>query len=264
MVTNNKKRITRRTAAIGFFLLVIAPLSTTPAGARQLQGGPETGKLYSQSCANCHEPHAAPTQAPDRKALEQMTPEAIYRSLVTGSMTFIAKELTDDQKRQIAEFLSGRQLERGQSNQASAMKNHCADEPLGDPLKGPKWNGWGGDLTNARFQSAADAGLTADQVRHLKFKWAFAFPNASSAWSQPVVVGGRVYVGSSNGFVYSLSAQTGCVYWSFEAKAGVRAAVTMGVATNRSNTGSNQTKYPLYFGDAKANVYAIDAATGKK
>ena len=258
MVSNYKKRITKRTA-LGFFLVAIVPLSTTLGRAQQLQGGPETGKLYSQNCANCHEPHAAPTHAPDRKALEQMTPEAIYRSLVTGSMTSNAKELTDDQRREIAEFLSGRQLERGRSNEASAMKNHCADEPLGDPLKGPKWNGWGGDLTNARFQSAADAGLTADQVRHLKFKWAFGFPNASTAWSQPVVVGGRVYVGSSNGFVYSLSAQTGCVYWSFEAKAGVRAAVTMGPPTN----GSNQTRYPLYFGDAKANVYAIDAATGK-
>ena len=112
MVSNNKKRITKRTA-LGFFVVAIVPLSTTLGRAQQLQGGPETGKLYSQNCANCHEPHAAPTHAPDRKALEQMTPEAIYRSLVTGSMTSNAKELTDDQRREIAEFLSGRQLERG-------------------------------------------------------------------------------------------------------------------------------------------------------
>ena len=88
-------------------------------------------------------------------------------------------------------------------------------------------------------------------------KWAFGFPNGSSAYGQPAVAGGRVFVGSDNGFVYSLDAATGCVYWSFEAKAGVRTAISLG--TIKTATGTRQA---AYFGDLKANVFAIDAETG--
>ena len=82
------------------------------------------------------------------------------------------------------------------------------------------------------------AGLRAAQVPNLQLKWAFGFPNGSSAYGQPAVAGGRVFVGSDNGFVYSLDAATGCVYWSFEAKAGVRTAISLG--TIKTATGTRQ------------------------
>lgn len=190
-----------------------------------------------------------------------MTSEAIYRALASGTIAAheSVRQLKDDQKKDIAEFLAGRPVGTGSSNGASAMKNQCPSKPLGEPFTGPAWNGWGRDASNARFQPAGAAGLTAAQIPHLQFKWAFAFPNANSAWSQPVVIGGRIYVGSSNGSVYALSADNGCVYWSFEAKAGVRSAISMGPALK----GSDPAQYPLYFGDVRANVYAVDAATGK-
>jgi len=189
-----------------------------------------------------------------------MSAESIYKALTGSAITaHAALKLSDVEKRDIAEFLNGRPVGSAKSNDASAMKNRCADEPIGDPFLGPMWNGWGQDLTNARFQPAAAAGLSAAQIPHLSFKWAFAFPNANSAWSQPVVVGGRVYVGSTNGSVYALSAASGCVYWSFEAKAAVRSAITMGPAIS----GTSPAQFPLYFGDVKANVYALDAGTGK-
>ena len=62
-----------------------------------------------------------------------------------------------------------------------------------------------------------------------------------------------MFVGSDNGFVYALGASNGCVYWSFQAKGGVRTAISIG------KTGS---RYAAYFSDVKANVYAIDAETG--
>src|SRR5712671_3680294 len=207
------RAVAKEFTAIPFLLAIVLLLWAPTSGAQQQQGGPETGKLYSQNCATCHDTQTTAPPTPDRKSLAQMPPEAIYRSMTVGSMSSNSKALSDDQKREIAEFLSGRQLASGRSGEASAMKNQCPSEPLGDPFKGAMWNGWGGDLTNGRFQSREAAGLTAAQVPHLKFKWAFGFPNASSAWAQPVVVGGRVYVGSSNGFVYALSATTGCVYW---------------------------------------------------
>ena len=100
--------------------------------------------------------------------------------------------------------------------------------------------------------------MSADQVPHLKLKWAFGFPTGLSAYGQPTIVSGRVFVASDNGYVYSLDAETGCVYWSFEAKAAMRTAISIGPVT-----GHGDTKFAAYVGDQKANVYAIDAQTGK-
>ena len=80
------------------------------------------------------------------------------------------------------------------------------------------------------FSPAADAGLTAADVPKLTLKWAFGFPDASVAWSQPTVAGGRVFVGSQNGTVYALDARTGCIRWTFAAQGGVRTAVAIDAA----------------------------------
>ncbi|HST27829.1 MAG TPA: hypothetical protein VLK26_05610, partial [Rudaea sp.] len=53
------------------------------------------------------------------------------------------------------------------------LPNRCAaNPPMTDPASGPAWNGWGVDMSNARFQTAKNAGLTAAQVPNLKLKWA--------------------------------------------------------------------------------------------
>src|SRR5436305_823821 len=47
----------------------------------------------------------------------------------------------------------------------------------------------------------------------------------------------------------------GCVYWSFTADAGVRAAITVGPVNDAGS-------YGAFVGDLSANVYALDAASG--
>ena len=66
----------------------------------------------------------------------------------------------------------------------------------------------GRDAGKRRRQSAAAAGISAQQLPHLELKWAFGFPDATSSWAQPTVVGGWVFVGSQNGTVYALDAGT--------------------------------------------------------
>ena len=44
---------------------------------------------------------------------------------------------------------------------------------------------------------------------------------------QPTVAGGRVFIGVDTGAVYSIDAASGCVYWSFQADAGVRNAINI-------------------------------------
>ena len=88
----------------------------------------------------------------------------------------------------------------------------------------------------------------------LRLRWAFGYPNSATAQSQPTVVGGRLFVASERGVVYSLDARTGCTHWSFEAQSGVRSAMPVGrLADGRP---------AVFFGDFNANVYAVDAATG--
>ena len=207
----------------------------------------------------CHGNPNVP-QAPAPDAVRQMSPEKIYEALTTGVMKPQGDALTEDQRKMLATFLSGRPLGSMKAGDAKDMPNHCASNPpMSDPSAGPGWNGWSPDIVNSRFQNGKAAGLTADQVPQLKLKWAFGYPTGLSAYGQPTVVSGRIFVGSDIGYVYSLDAATGCVYWSYQTKGAVRPAVS--VAPVKGHTG---TKYAAYFGDAHANVYAVDAETGQQ
>jgi len=229
------------------------------ANASAVATGTETGiGVFQQHCMGCHGNANVP-QAPAPGQIREMPPERIYEALSTGVMKPQGDSLSDDQKRMLATFLSGRPLGSLQQGDAKDMPNHCApNPPLADPAAGPSWNGWSPDLVNTRFQNAQAAGLTADQVPQLKLKWAFGYPTGLSAYGQPTVVSGRIFVGSDIGYVYSLNASTGCIYWSYQAKGSIRTAVTV-VRVK----GHGATKYAAYFGDAHANVYAVDAQSGE-
>jgi polyvinyl alcohol dehydrogenase (cytochrome) len=139
---------------------------------------------------------------------------------------------------------------------AKLMPNRCASNPaLGDIAAQPSWNGWGAGIANTRFQSGASAKLLAQDVPRLKLKWAFGFPGVKMVYGQPTVVAGRVFLGVDTGYVYSIDAASGCVYWSFQAAGQVRSAVSVGPAEAPG-------QYLAYFGDLKGNVYAVNAATG--
>ncbi len=137
---------------------------------------------------------------------------------------------------------------------AQTASNPCTVNPaLAEPASGPAWNGWGAGISNSRFQTAQAAQMTASQVPHLKLKWAFGLAGAKQVFGEPVVVAGRVFFSDDNGVVYSLNAGSGCAYWTFQAEAGVRTALSI-KASKTSST--------AYFGDLKANVYAVDAQKG--
>ena len=143
-----------------------------------------TDALFDQNCASCHEVGSAAisAKAPDRKAINKLTTEAIYASMTTGSMKDRAQSLTDPQKRRLAEFLGGlRKLGAAEAGDAARMPNRCADNPpLGDISASPSWNGWSTDGTNTRFQSAANAGIAAADVPRLKLKWSFGLAGSNS------------------------------------------------------------------------------------
>src|SRR5580658_4909024 len=186
-----------------------------------LSAAPDGSDLYAKNCAICHEAISPPNQ--NHTVLGAMGAEHIVYALTSGPMRVQGARLSMSDRAAIAEYLSGKAVD----SRKAAAAGLCQGAPPAS-FSGPEWNGWGVDLENSRFQPAGAAGLPADQVSILKLKWAFAFPAAIGAYSQPVVAGGRVFLGSASGAVYSLDAATGCTYWTFEAPAGVRSAITIG------------------------------------
>lgn len=211
--------------------------------------------LFRTYCATCHEGPGANPQAPGLDVLKRMTAEQVLESLERGAMRVRAAERSRAQRRALAEYVSGKPL-AANSGGPIPRSAFCSATPAPAPvtLAGPAWNGWGHGITNARFQSAAAAGLKAADLSRLTLKWAFGFPGATSAGTQPVVAGGRVYAATAEGDVYVLDAKTGCVHWTLEVEAGIRSAITL----DRRGTG----ELVAYFGDQAANVYAVDAKAG--
>jgi polyvinyl alcohol dehydrogenase (cytochrome) len=227
-------------------LLVLA--MAWPAGA---DDGPT---LYKQLCASCHDTGAG--RAPTRDVLQAMTPERVLTAMESGPMLSMASGRTGVERRAIAEFVTGKTLSAAFSTTPSpqAMCRPASGE-LASPLTGARWNGWGANTQNTRYQDGPMAGLAAGDVPNLKLKWAFGFPGELSADGQPSIAGGRVFVGTQSGTVYALSVATGCVHWTFSADAAVRAAITI------ARLGSGN-RFVAFIGDRAANVYAVDASTG--
>jgi polyvinyl alcohol dehydrogenase (cytochrome) len=172
-------------------------------------------------------------------------------------MRYQGLALSGAERRAVAEFITGRSLRGPVAGDAVGRCGRPA--PIADPATSPSWNGWSPTIANTHFQPAQPAGLTAADVPRLALKWAFGFPDASSAWAQPTIFGGRLFVGSQNGTLYSLDARSGCIAWTFAAHGGVRASVTIGPRADVARRGS----YAAYFADQMGFVYAVDAASGR-
>ena len=132
----------------------------------------------------------------------------------------------------------------------------CDSEPGAAVVAGTgSWTSWGARDENPRYQPL-ERELAPGNVHELNLRWAFAFPGATRARSQPAVTPSMTYVGSQDGTVYALDTSTGCIYWTFRADTEVRGAVHL---HHDSVSGAHM----LLFGDFKANAYAIDADSGE-
>ena len=188
-----------------------------------------------------------------------MSAERVLAAMESGPMISMANRQSAAARRAIAEYVTGKSFDHplDTAPAPAAMCSSPAPE-FGDPSSGPLWNGWGQNLLNTRFQTAAQAGISAANVTRLKVKWAFGFPATIESNAQVSMANGRIFIGSSIGTVYSLDAASGCIRWYFNAASGVRAAISIG----QIETGTGA-RYAAFFGDGAAFTYAVDAATGK-
>ncbi|WP_084455668.1 outer membrane protein assembly factor BamB family protein [Novosphingobium rosa] len=211
--------------------------------------------IFQQNCAGCHNGNSP--KAPPEYMLHGMSPTMILHTIDEGVMKPMAAGLTEQQRRQLVEYLTKTDL----STYKGPPPPKMCDAAHGrfDLTSPPPRVGWGYD--NTRFVPAAIGGLTARDLPRLKLKWALAFPDATQARSQPVVAMGAIFVGSHDGTVFALDLATGCARWTARAGAEVRDAPVV----ESWPDGTMPAHRPrVFFGDIRGNVYALDAQTGQQ
>ncbi|HEV2199101.1 MAG TPA: PQQ-binding-like beta-propeller repeat protein [Bryobacteraceae bacterium] len=210
---------------------------------------PSGEAVYKQRCAACHD--QTNPRIPPRTALNQMPATRILRTLDFGAMMTVAYPMARDEREAVALYLG-----TSAPPAPSPPGAYCSDRRA-SVSRAPKfaWNGWSAGLNNARYQAAEAAGLSIDQVRGLKLKWAFGFDGDITAFSQPTVIDGQVFVGSAGGVIYALRAASGCLQWTFQANGPVRSAVLAAPLGD---------KCALLFGDQTGWFYSLDAETGRE
>ena len=220
---------------------------------------PETekvgGALYTERCSQCHDGKIS--RAPQRYILEQGSPETVLAAMLTGPMREVAKDLTLEQKTAISEFITRRKIEGGDVRDAGVA---CSADHMGFDLEQvPVFSNWGLEPNASHYIPPATAGVSLDDLASAKLEWAFAYPAATRARSQPAVGGGALFVGSQSGLVYAFDLKTGCTRWQFMASAEVRNAITL----SPWDAGDTEADPLLFFGDLTGNQYAVSALTGE-
>jgi len=225
--------------ATRMYLLLLLGLVAGPRAER-----PDGAQVFQASCYSCHHTGSG-YAAPSLDQLHQMSRGSILLALESGRMKAQGSQLTAEERAVLAEFLGA-----PENTFSVPIVSPCAAKNF-STVGDPNWNGWGVDFANSRFQPSASAGMGRAEVPRLKLKWAFGFPNASATYGQPTVAGGRLFVGSEDGTVYSLDTHTGCTYWSYKAETTVKTAVSV-----------DSTGRAVFFGDTNGNVYSTLAESG--
>ncbi len=276
----NRSRALLLTAFAATATLGVRAAAQAPgAGAPQTPPGPQLGggkPIFPQNqgapnferlCSSCHTAeglNVGGRLVPPVATLKALTPEQVYASVTVGTMAPMAATLSDPLKRELASFVTGKRFSDTASYAVERMPNRCASNPaLGELAATASWNGWGTGPDNARFQPAGPAGLRAGDVPKLKLQWAFGFPGGSSGTSQPTVAFGRVFVGSDNGFFYSLDAKSGCGYWSFRPEPPAPSATGPYAPMIGPIAGYEGTRYAVYIVTRALTAFALDAHSGK-
>jgi polyvinyl alcohol dehydrogenase (cytochrome) len=227
----------------------VAIISSLLATAISVHAQAPSGEaIYKQRCSGCHD--QAGSRIPPREALQKMPALRILRAMNAGVMMTVAYPLRRDEREAVANYLGVPGPEPGPNPEA-----FCKERAINlSPTPGLSWNGWSPAFDNARFQTAGAARLSISQVRKLKLKWAFGFDGDISAYAQPTVLDGHIFMGSPAGVIYALRAASGCIEWTYQADAPVREAVAV------ARLGDHPA---VLFGDLTGIFYAIDAATGR-
>src|SRR5689334_3006104 len=130
--------------AVGLLIWFCLPATAEETGA----------ELYAQHCAQCHDAGDPQSRIPNRTALQSMAFEHVLRAITSGSMAPMVKDRTEDERKAIASFVTGRLAGDGALAGKTDTSGHCVEGARGfdGAFDRPRWAGWGADINNSRFQ----------------------------------------------------------------------------------------------------------------
>ena len=152
-------------------------LASASFAAAIVEGGPvnETAagaELSQSNCIHCH--NGSVPKAPHAISFNMMSTGSIVSAITEGVMRQQAAHLSQEERVQIAQYLSG-----AVDSVAHEVKACGTDFMPVLAATSPPWNGWGGGIRNQRFQEAESAGINLNTVDQVELKWAFAYPGIS-------------------------------------------------------------------------------------
>ena len=206
--------------------------------------GAEKGEeLVQENCLSCH-------GNPDLNLMSLSTMSYISKNemlqiLSEGKMKTQAENLTNQEKEEIAIFLT-----KGEAEQDSSPTVYCSKELGADGLKdGSLWSSWGQDSFNKRHQTSTT--INSRNITNLKLKWSFGL-RTENPRGQPIAVGSVIFI-SAGDTTYALDKNLGCAYWTFTSAARLRNAPAF----------DTNTKDAIYLIDQDFGTYKINAISGQ-
>lgn len=206
--------------------------------------------LYQTYCAGCHA--GGDSRAASLRTLQSMTAEALEFTLTQGLMSAQGSALNAEQRATLIEYLAATEpgIEWISNNLCSDPQRSINLEQIAMP-----WSGV--DLNSSRNLSAAAAGLDKSQLANLELAWAMAFPTIAGLRSSPVVTADTLfYPAASTGYVLAIDTQSGCIKWSYDAGAALRASATL------SDVQADGQRY-LIVTDEQARLHVLNPRTGE-
>ena len=228
---------------------VNSPTSTPALTETALAAHP--GELvYQTYCAACHA--GGDARAASLRTLQNMTAEALNYTLTEGLMSAQASALSDEQRADVIEYLAATR-----PDDRWITSNLCSDEQRAVSLQTIDFAGAGVDRAFSRNMSAQQAGLDKADLENLELAWAMGFPNVSGLRSSPVISDNTLfYPAASTGYVLALDTASGCVKWSYDAGAALRAPASI------SDQQEDGQRY-LIVTDEQARLHALDPVSGE-
>jgi polyvinyl alcohol dehydrogenase (cytochrome) len=239
--------------SLGFHARCGAALLALLAGSAATATTEHPGKpIYDRYCAACH--NNAATKAPGSDTLKLMRYRSMFYTLTEGKMRVQASMLTEEQRKQVIEYLVG--LDLPEDDWTARMK--CGSNRADIDDAEPTVAGFGFNKHNHRHLTSSQTGLRTSDFRNLELAWAIAFPGATTMRSQPAIVGSTLFLpvaDNSRMFAIDISGEP-CLRWVYENDVPLRSSASFGTQPGGRKV--------VMFSDVASNVHMVDAVTGAR
>jgi len=212
--------------------------------------------VYRLRCAACHD-NPEETKAPAKATLSAMSYQVLSFALTQGKMQAQAAGLSDEERGQLINYLTGRSSATLDAWSKSMM---CAGSTV-DVKPAPAVATFGFDARQTRTLTAKQTGLTRARLARLDLAWAIGFPDTTMIRAQPAVVGDTIFLPVAEAsalYAFDVSdAARPCVKWVYNTPGGapLRTSAAYGVIADGTPV--------LAFSGLDTTVHVLDARTGK-